>query len=114
MINDGYPLMFWQTGGTLTLLPPENLLINVNGGIIYLSWDEVEGANSYEIYSSPDPYISDWGLPVAVVGYPEYSEFLTGVSMFYRVIASTEEPVLSRVPDPTMIRIRPTRRMSRN
>lgn len=33
-----------------------------------ISWEEVEGADSYAVYSSIDPYTDDWGEAVAVVG----------------------------------------------
>jgi len=37
------------------ILPPENVTITVVGSTIQISWDIVQGANSYKIYSSDDP-----------------------------------------------------------
>ena len=35
---------------------------------IKLSWEAIEGAESYNIYASTDPYLEDWGEPLATIG----------------------------------------------
>lgn len=39
-----------------TLDPPQNVIIEVSGTEIQVSWDAVSGAASYKVYSSDDPY----------------------------------------------------------
>ena len=36
-------------------LAPSNVTISVNGSNIIISWNAVDGANSYKVYSSDDP-----------------------------------------------------------
>jgi len=64
--------------------------------IVYLDWEEVDGASSYRIYASEDPYDEDWGEPVAIVGVPTYQETVAGEMRFYRVTASIEIPAAGR------------------
>lgn len=35
---------------------PENILIQTENDSVFISWDEVVGANSYKVYSDTDPY----------------------------------------------------------
>ena len=83
----GYYLGVDETG---ELLPPANVLIWITGGTLYLEWDEVIGANSYKIYASDDPYLENWGTEIAIVGIPEYSESVSEIRKFYRIVASTD------------------------
>ena len=70
------------------LTPPVITNIYDDGTNIYLEWDAVDGATSYKIYSSLDPYAADWGSPIA--------DGITGTSWnepleekkFYRVTAN--------------------------
>jgi len=41
---------------SLVLLPPENVIIEIIGNDVAITWDEVTGASSYIVYSSNDPY----------------------------------------------------------
>lgn len=83
----------------IELDPPQDISVQIIGDDIMLTWDIVDGASSYYIYSSDNPYPEDWGEPVAIVGTEEFSEPLTE-RRFYRVTASTgEPPILSRTPE---------------
>jgi hypothetical protein len=66
--------------------------IEVVNGEAILTWDAVDGANSYKIYVSADPYAEsvDWDYQTAV-GVPGYTEAVVDEKRFYRVVASTEE-----------------------
>jgi len=60
------------------LLSPQNVIININGTQVEITWDTVPGAISYKIYSSDDPYSGfaedttgtfngeNWSAPVEV------------------------------------------------
>ncbi|MBW6515784.1 MAG: hypothetical protein K0B81_04090 [Candidatus Cloacimonetes bacterium] len=72
------------------LLPPENVIISITEGYIYLEWDVVTGANSYKIYGSDNPYAEDWGSEIAVVDIEEYSEPVSQIKKFYRIVASSD------------------------
>lgn len=82
----GYYLGIEELG---ELLSPQNVLIWITSGNLYLEWDEVIGANSYKIYASDDPYQENWGVEIAIVGLPEYSEPVSELRKFYRIVAST-------------------------
>jgi hypothetical protein len=77
--------------GVTALDPPANVTATIVGTNVVLSWDAVENASSYYIYSSDDPFAADWGIPIAHVGLEEFSEPVNS-RMFYRVVASTEQP----------------------
>jgi len=51
-INDGYPYLNWP------LVPdiPQNVIISISLTEVNINWDPVEGATSYKVYSSDDPY----------------------------------------------------------
>ncbi|MBC8384861.1 MAG: right-handed parallel beta-helix repeat-containing protein, partial [Candidatus Cloacimonetes bacterium] len=70
--------------------PPQNLTISADADSVYLSWDAVEGASSYNIYASLEPYPADWGTPVDSVSATSWSRSITEVKEFYQVTASTE------------------------
>jgi len=48
----------WMSGPQGVAAPesPENVIININGTQVEISWDAVSGATSYKIYSSNYPY----------------------------------------------------------
>ncbi len=70
---------------------PKNVRIAVAGRDINLSWDAVDGASSYRVYSSGDPLADDedWTLEEAVDA-TSWSEALTEANRFYRVTACSE------------------------
>ena len=84
----GYYLGIDELSGEL--LPPENVIIWIFGGTLNLEWDEVTGANSYKIYASDDPYLDNWGSEIAVVIFNEFSEPVSQMKKFYRIVSSTE------------------------
>jgi len=45
----------WENEGII-LLPPENVVIQIIGSVLEISWDPVEFATSYKIFASEDPY----------------------------------------------------------
>ncbi|KQC09896.1 MAG: hypothetical protein APR54_03495 [Candidatus Cloacimonas sp. SDB] len=45
-----------EESGSGQLPPPENVVILREGGNITITWDDVTGASSYNIYSDSDPY----------------------------------------------------------
>jgi len=48
---------------------PENVTIYIESDSIHISWDEVENATSYKIYSSSDPYAAyPWNFEEEVTG----------------------------------------------
>jgi len=57
-INDGYPFLCWQTGGSPNA--PTNVIITIVGDDVQLDWDDMS-AVSYNIYRSNIPYAEDWG-----------------------------------------------------
>ncbi len=74
--------------GTIYLDPVDDLAIAIYSGYVMLSWSAVEGASSYELWSSAEPYsgfeyigtssFTSWTLP------------LTDGIQFYQVIATDE------------------------
>ncbi|MCB5229872.1 MAG: hypothetical protein GX122_06365 [Candidatus Cloacimonetes bacterium] len=88
---------------------PENVIIYLDGYPV-VSWDEVEGAQSYNVYGSDDPHapMSEWTLLEA--GIQDLGYFYEGeeVFKFFIVTASTEfdgskgrkasEPVALKAP----------------
>jgi len=95
--------------GAVALDPPDNVTSVITGNNVVISWDIVDGANSYYIYSSADPYTEDWGLPIAQVGLEEFSEPVNE-RKFYKVTASTDQPAAllqespSQASQPGMLR----------
>ncbi len=83
----GYYLGIAEPG---ELSAPTNVLIWIAGGTLYLEWDAVTGANSYKIYASDDPYLDNWGSEIAVVIFNEFSEPVSQMKKFYRIVSSTE------------------------
>ncbi|MDD3050221.1 MAG: Ig-like domain-containing protein, partial [Candidatus Cloacimonetes bacterium] len=75
---------------TSELGKPDNIEIEINSTEITISWDPVDNANSYYIYSANSPQSDNWQL-VAQVSNPLYSEALSAIQKFFRVIASTDE-----------------------
>ena len=67
---------------------PENVIISVDADSVYLEWDPVDGATSYNIYSSDDPYAVDWGTAHATgITGTNWSEAIFDVKKFYYVVA---------------------------
>jgi endoglucanase Acf2 len=69
----------------------DNVSINIVGENIYLSWEAVNNANSYSIYSAIDPTINseNWTLEAESITATNYSQLISNQRRFYYVIAST-------------------------
>ncbi len=68
---------------------PQNVAISVENGLVTLSWDEVSGADLYEIYSSDSPEIApeNWNLEQSDITGTSWSAALTEDRMFFFVRA---------------------------
>jgi len=96
-VNDGYPILFYQH---VYLDTPEitNVSRTTVGGeeYIFITWDEIEDAESYIIFAHHDPATdaSNWGDPVAITADNEYLELIgeDNRQMFYFIIASGLDP----------------------
>ena len=72
------------------ILSPENVSIFIIGGNVLLTWDAVDGANSYSVYSSADPYASyeTWTLEMSGIAGTNWDEPANSMEYYY-VKAST-------------------------
>ena len=71
------------------ILPPENVVITISGGNVNLSWDAVNGADSYKVYSSNDPNLAagSWTLEQGNISGTTWSEAVPAGKKFYYVTA---------------------------
>ncbi|MDA3887044.1 MAG: BspA family leucine-rich repeat surface protein [Candidatus Delongbacteria bacterium] len=80
---------FWTiTDGGVEVVPdiPQNVVIEIIGTEVNISWDEVIGATGYKVYSSDDPYgtfVEEVTAPVGETWVIEITESKT----FYYVVA---------------------------
>lgn len=93
--NGGYPALRHQIEEAGALDTPE-LTIEIrtvdNVDRVFITWEAVEGANSYRIYASHNPIAANWGQPVDIVAGTEFSEAVDEQQIkFYYVVASAEE-----------------------
>lgn len=90
-INNSYPILYYQFERLDT--PVVDIEIREIDGSEHtvLSWEAVEGANSYRIYSADVPDPDDWGEP-DVTGETQFIETAGEYARFYRVIASADNP----------------------
>ena len=79
--------------GITTPDPPSNVTISVSGSDIILTWDVVPYANSYKIYRSTNPYETNWGTPIYIVGTPSFEDTgaASGTKYFYYITADTDD-----------------------
>jgi len=68
---------------------PQNVQISYSGSSVELTWNEVNGAVSYNIYSSYDPYddFLNWELIGTVTGSTAWSSSVSDDRKFYKVTA---------------------------
>jgi len=73
--------------------PPQNLKINCSNNAISLSWDAVNLATGYKIYSSsiPSELPEDWRLEASVTGLSWSASTIENLR-FYRVVAIKASP----------------------
>ncbi len=71
------------------LVPPEQIGIQIVNGVIHLSWEPVNSANSYHVYSSSQPHGQDWEM-IGLVDSPNWQSPIVDRQnkMFYRVQAA--------------------------
>jgi len=83
--NDMGALYFHQS---VTLGAPQNVIISVSSDSVDISWDSVENATSYKIYSSNDPYVAfeNWTFQDEIAE-TSWSEAITEEKEFYHVTA---------------------------
>lgn len=90
--NDGYPALHFEE-----VIPPDMLdtpepVIEIrtidDAESVYISWEAIEDAGSYLIFSADDPYTEEWGDHIAAVEETEFSEELHEDGMrYYRIVA---------------------------
>ena len=100
-IDSGDPAYTFDPDNTITdmgalyfnqidsLLPPENLSINISDNVINLKWDRVANAISYFVYSSTDPTLplSNWTLETEVLTKC-WSESTSSTMKYYFITAN--------------------------
>jgi len=72
-----------------SLASPDNIMIEIFTGFVQISWDEIDGASYYNIYSSSDPYISFeyWILEESAMTETNWSELISEDVKFYYIKA---------------------------
>ena len=70
-----------------TLDAPQNIVTAINGSNLELTWDVVEKATGYDVYSSDDPY-GTFAL-ITTVGTNQYSVPTDQASFFYYIVATS-------------------------
>ena len=93
--------------GDVSLEVPLNVVIELIGSNVQISWDKVAGANSYKIFAAdtPDGTFTDvtsegtFGEPVRLTRNRQYWFYDWGnlLKQFYKVTASSERQYFSRV-----------------
>ena len=90
-INNGYPFLPFSNQN-ISLPAPNNVQIEIIAGQVLISWNEVEGANYYIVYTADNPFstIEQWSiLGVVVENY--YTDEIASDRKFFRITASTED-----------------------
>jgi hypothetical protein len=65
---------------------PENVIISIESGLVYIQWDEVPYASSYNVYSSLKPY-SEWLLEESGITSTSWIGPASGAKKFYHITA---------------------------
>lgn len=89
----GNPLEPFELNYINDFIPaPDEFQFEIIDNIFYLQWEAIPGAVSYQIYSSSDPNLpfEQWTLEESNVRSTSWSEPVTDIKKFYRVISSTE------------------------
>lgn len=77
-----------QTGQSMALDAPVVSIATGVGGID-LSWDAITGANSYQVFGSPDPYAADPWTLLGTVATPGYTYTGTADNQFFKVVSDS-------------------------
>jgi len=89
-----------ETASATTLLgTPVNIVVTRFLTNTIIMWDNVNGAQSYYVYRSLDPFADNWGSPVAHTASAVYMDTSALVRCFYRIIASSQ-PLGVKSEDP--------------
>jgi hypothetical protein len=99
LVYEGYPCSagpFMYHFGIECLSLQPVVSITSDGSSSYLTWDDIDGADYYKVYSAGDPYAvfpDDWTLETPVppgVEGTSWSESIATSVKFYRVVAVAE------------------------
>ena len=69
---------------------PENISISIVGNTVVISWNVVENAASYKIYSSNEPYSETWILEQEGITDTTWSQQIVDGKKFYYVTAVSD------------------------
>lgn len=94
-VNNGYPYLYYQYEPPAEIAVPVVWIeiIEVEGqNTVRIWWEAVEGAVSYKVFQSDDPYLDadEWGEPIAHIEETEYRR-VAGEGKYFFVKASIEE-----------------------
>lgn len=88
----------------LSLDPPQNPEIVINGSDVQLTWDVVVGANSYNVKAGSDPQTIDQQLASNIAATTWTDANAAGAAMkFYQIIASSTAPATRTTDGRVMI-----------
>ncbi len=89
--NDQYeptqyvPVQFVVTSGTVIPAVPSNIVTSIVSGNIFIQWDDAADAETYDIYTSADPYGTYTLLTNVAVS--EYTYTGTETKMFFQIVS---------------------------
>jgi hypothetical protein len=96
--NNGYPYLAWENRDYP--LAPFGVTMSFNSGNLTLSWNAVEGATGYAVYSSADPYGSFSIDETGTFNGEEWTAPLPAAKMFYYVTALNNSKKLLKADIP--------------
>jgi len=85
-LEDETAIFFTISESSYFLSPPQNITILIENDSIFLEWDAVNFASSYNIYSSDDPY-SSFEIEAEGITTTNWNESLSDIKKFYYVKA---------------------------
>lgn len=74
-------------GSSIAPIAPENVVIEIIGNDVVITWDEVSGASSYKVYSSDEPYDNFMEDLSGSFVDESWSTSITNEKKFYHVTA---------------------------
>ena len=80
-----------NTGGPIVPAVPSNIVTSIVGGQLFIQWDDAADAETYDVYTSADPYGTYTLLTNVAVS--EYTYTGTETKMFFQIVSknSTKE-----------------------
>lgn len=88
--NTTYPFLIWQQPEVTELNTPQNVHIIISGNDVLISWDEVENATSYKVYSSANPDENFEEEQTGQLNGTNWSSQLSDTKKFYYIKAISE------------------------